>query len=185
MHAFPFAASVGAGALLVGGSGFVGGDLRAGYRSWLASGSDPFIGDVVGLDLRLRALASVTGEASGSWLSASLRPWLATRDDYLFGQWGLRQPSALGVLVPEAGIAWRGAGLAALALTWSAPVAIWLSPQYCVDQGATSTCRRRQRPYHLGEHLALEIAPELDLFVSFASGRVEPAFGLTTSLLAW
>lgn len=178
-------AGVGAGALLVGGDWLAGGEARVGYRRWLATGDDPVVGDIVGIDLRLRALSPVTSTSQGPWLSASLRPWIATRADYLFGQQAIRQPSLIGLLVPEVGFVWRGAGASGLGLGWSAPVGVWLSAMYCIEHNASMACGRRQRPYHLGEHVMLEIAPEFDLLVPFSGENIEPGFALSTSVVAW
>jgi hypothetical protein len=185
----PLQFEIGASGLaLTNGQWLIGGDARLGVRHYLTPGHGPALGDVVGLDFRVRALASLGGAQpsgdDGPWISASVRPWVAA-NDYLFRQFGARQPALIGLLIPEAGLVWRGDSRFGVGIGWVAPITIRLSPLYCTGSVEAMSCRSRMHPYRLSEHWMLEITPELDVFVPLDGTRVETGFGLGVGILSW
>jgi hypothetical protein len=128
------------GVLGSSGVGFVGGEVSGGFRfTWdPVSSDDQFLsllfGDVLGLDLRVRALDFVPMQAASSWgVTVGLAPAMGygTRTDVF------RLPTFYSCLLPEVGVALRESRDAAWYAGWSLPVTVLLSESFGIEGRAS------------------------------------------------
>lgn len=117
------------GVLATTGVAFAGGELSGGFRfTWAPHGSDDeflaiVLGDVLGLDVRVRALALLPDQAAQSW---GVTIGLAPATGYASDSEVFRLPTLYSVLLPEVGVALRENHDAAWYAGWSLPVTFLL-----------------------------------------------------------
>jgi hypothetical protein len=130
----------------------LGGELRVGTYRRLGLDDDGAVGDVVGFDARMRWWRALSGPSrSDDRFMLGIAPWIAQREDYLFHVYDSRQPTLVGVLVPEGGLLLQPNGHGAY-LRWSA-MTLWSTERHMI----------RMSPFLLEDHWHLTIEPAFTL----------------------
>jgi len=128
------------GVLGATGVGFAGAEVSGGFRfTWDPRGSDDdflalLFGDVLGLDLRVRALDLMPTQSASSWsVTVGLAPAMGygTRSD------AIRLPTFYSCLLPEVGVALRESRDATWYLGWSLPVTFLLDEHLGIEARAS------------------------------------------------
>lgn len=128
------------GVLGATGLGFSGGEVSGGFRfTWDAHGEeDDFLaiifGDVLGADLRVRALSLLPTQGPTSWaVTVGIAPAMGYANDHEI----FRLPTFYSILLPEVGVALRETSDPAIYAGWSLPVTFLLEEHLGVEARAT------------------------------------------------
>lgn len=118
------------------GQSYVGGSLSVGYEGSFSVSpalNRWFFGNLFGVEARAHVLRSF-GDGPDSWLIAT---GFTIPMSFTAQEWGrferVRVPSPFGVLVPEAGVAFRHPQPTSFYLRWSAPLAVLVDKEVAVE----------------------------------------------------
>ena len=118
------------------GQSYVGGSLSVGYEGSFSVSPELnrwFFGNLFGVEARAHVLRSL-GAGPDGWLVAT---GLTIPMSFTAQEWGrferVRVPSPFGVLVPEAGVAFRHPQPTSFYLRWTVPLAVLVDKEVAVE----------------------------------------------------